>query len=852
MTDTRALLREYVEDGSESAFRELVGQYVDLVYSTALRRMVGNAHGAEDVTQTVFTDLARKAATLPENLMLGGWLHRHCCFVCSNLRRAESRRAAREKEAVAMDLMHSESGSEAGWLEIAPELDEAIESLEQEDRDAIVLRFFERRNFRAIGEVIGGSENAAQKRVARALEKLKHLLSQRGVAISAGGLMAALSDRSVTAAPAALADEVSEKALSWTTANAGSGSVATAVGGISGAVLALWIITAVILGGGIVAAILLSKKKIFTAASVTESVASVSQTEKKGVPDTGRPAEPSTNATRAAAVPVAPESPIGLTLRLTVVAADSGAVIPNVAIAYRAIEGTRWVMKNLSASRSGICAVPYTTNTTELQLKTQEEGFADTRLRWELKRGNVIPEGYTLRLKRGKKIGGKIVDEQGELIPGATVGFNIDPDADLNLKIETHEFDWLQITTKDGTWATERVAESVLRRIHGSTSHPDYAESEYISFYNNGPAIHQMMAGNHVFHLRDSPIVKGIIVDANDKPIGGAKILVGELHNMSAREGRSDTNGHFALKGGESGTTLLTASAKGFAATTIKIAAKGGEEHRVVLRPGRNLKIRVVNKREEPVPRASVRLNTASLDVLESTNAPMPQAEFSARTDADGRVQWDAAPAEELTFDVRAPEYMYMSDRKVAADGVEHTLTLNDGLRIFGTVRDAATGAPIPRFQIIGGYASTYLPPGETEPNIHWSTTDRHWLPFSDGKFEHTWEEGIVVGVPENNFAFKFEAAGYRPFVTRVVKEAEGAVRFDVALQASGAGMMTVLDAGGQPVPDADVAFMTRHRALLLSGPTMQPNPNQLVRTTDARGQIAFEDEGIVRIVAVS
>ncbi|MBI4664578.1 MAG: hypothetical protein HY735_37780 [Verrucomicrobia bacterium] len=80
MTETSELLRQYVNGGSDSAFRELVERHVDLVYSTALRKTGGNSHLAQDITQTVFTDLARKARLLPAGVVLSGWLYRHTCF----------------------------------------------------------------------------------------------------------------------------------------------------------------------------------------------------------------------------------------------------------------------------------------------------------------------------------------------------------------------------------------------------------------------------------------------------------------------------------------------------------------------------------------------------------------------------------------------------------------------------------------------------------------------------------------------------------------------------------------------------------------------------------------------------
>src|SRR5687767_15127133 len=102
MEDTGQLLREYSQNRSEKAFEAIVARYLNLVFSTALRLLGGDTHLAEDTCQEVFANLARKAASLPENTQLGGWLHRHTCFVASSMRRAKSRRELREKEAVEM------------------------------------------------------------------------------------------------------------------------------------------------------------------------------------------------------------------------------------------------------------------------------------------------------------------------------------------------------------------------------------------------------------------------------------------------------------------------------------------------------------------------------------------------------------------------------------------------------------------------------------------------------------------------------------------------------------------------------------------------------------------------------
>ncbi len=221
MTDSQRLLADYVTNGSEQAFRELVTRYLDLVYSTAVRLVSGDAHRAKDVAQTVFVDLARKAPGLSHDVMLGGWLHRHTCFVASKIMRGERRRQFRERQAVEMNALQDHA--EPNLTQVTPVLDEAINQLGEQDRTAIMLRFFEQRGLRSVGEALGSTENAAQKRVTRALEELRVLLKHRGVTSSAAALGTVLASEAITAAPAGLAATVSSAAL----AGAAAGTATT-------------------------------------------------------------------------------------------------------------------------------------------------------------------------------------------------------------------------------------------------------------------------------------------------------------------------------------------------------------------------------------------------------------------------------------------------------------------------------------------------------------------------------------------------------------------------------------------------------------------------------------------------
>ena len=221
MTDSQTLFTEYARSGSEPAFRELVARYLNFVYSTAVRLVGGDCHLAEDVTQTVFIHLAQKAHRLPDDVMLGGWLHRDTCNVASKMMRGQRRRQAREKQAAEMNALqdHSEENLER----IAPVLDEAINRLGSEDRAAILLRFFEQMDFRSVGRALGSTEDAAKKRVSRALDKLHCQLTTRGVALSATALAAALGAGVVKAAPAGLLSNVAGTALAGGAVGGGAG-----------------------------------------------------------------------------------------------------------------------------------------------------------------------------------------------------------------------------------------------------------------------------------------------------------------------------------------------------------------------------------------------------------------------------------------------------------------------------------------------------------------------------------------------------------------------------------------------------------------------------------------------------
>jgi RNA polymerase sigma factor (sigma-70 family) len=271
MTDSQQLLSEYARSGSEAAFHELVARYLDLVYSVALRMVDGDPHWAEDVAQTVFIDLARMARSLPNEVLPGGWLHRHTCFVAANMMRRERRRQSRERQAVEMNALRDDPKTNLDL--IAPVLDEVINELDEPDRTAILLRFFEERNFESIGRAIGSTENTARMRVTRALEKLHLQFKRRGVTTTAAALSAALTAGAVQSAPVGLATAISTGAILAGTAAQTSTLIA------ANKIIAMTTFQKIIVGGALAVALGTGIYKAHQTSSLRGQLADLQQRE---------------------------------------------------------------------------------------------------------------------------------------------------------------------------------------------------------------------------------------------------------------------------------------------------------------------------------------------------------------------------------------------------------------------------------------------------------------------------------------------------------------------------------------------------------------------------------------------
>jgi RNA polymerase sigma factor (sigma-70 family) len=244
MSEDAELLRRYAADHSEAAFSEFIRRHVDLVYSAAVRLMNGDVHQAQDVTQQVFSELARQARHLTGHPTLTGWLYTTTRRLSWRVIRSEQRRKTREREANTTNELLREPTPEPDWDHLRPVLEDAMHKLGDKDRLAVLLRFFQKKSLSEVGATLGLSENAARMRVERALDKLRAQLALKGVTSSAAALALTLSGQAVTAAPPAFVATLTSASLA--SAAAGSGTTFTLLKFMVMTKLKLAIISAVV------------------------------------------------------------------------------------------------------------------------------------------------------------------------------------------------------------------------------------------------------------------------------------------------------------------------------------------------------------------------------------------------------------------------------------------------------------------------------------------------------------------------------------------------------------------------------------------------------------------------------
>jgi len=692
------LLEEYVTRNSETAFESLVSRYLNLVRSTALRH-VRDTPVAEEVAQAVFILLARRASRLRDtkNLVLGGWLYRTTRFVAARALRGEMRRQRREQEAFQMQQL---SSADETWSRIAPLLDEGIEQLDQTDRDAVLLRFFQDEPLRAVGGALGISEEAARKRVSRSLEKLRAFFVRRGFAISTAALATALAGPRAEAAPAGLAGVIGAKALAH--AASSNATLPTLVA----ETLRAWQWARMRILAGFAGGVTVAASAVLLLANTWMSPAqpSVAPPAAQLVPS-ARPA-----AKESAATTQSPAKP-NWHLAFQAVDAETGKGIAKARIVVESIGDMKQVVvspqqvdrqTNLLTDAEGRCdiGVPYA-NPLMVCVGVVADGYAERSVVGAVPK--PLPDSYVLKVPRGTSIGGVVRDESGQPVAGAGIQVSFYGTGDYSGRELQRERpgllndDAAATTDRAGRWTFGSCSSNGDFRI--VVTHPGFPTATFRNEDDPRTSaevatlkLDDLHTGAAVLVLKAGLTLRGVVTGETGYRVVGAKVG----HGRFFPEGQgvaTDVDGAFALPALPAGENTITITADLFAPQRIQVQmASNTAPLAVQLKPGGLLRLRVLDEAGSPVPKARV-----GLEQWQGPNT----LEWGGLTDSGGRLEWNSAPLEPITFSVLKDGYFISRRNELTADGQEHTVTLHPQLTVTGRVTDAQTKQPIASFKAI-------------------------------------------------------------------------------------------------------------------------------------------------------
>jgi RNA polymerase sigma factor (sigma-70 family) len=758
--DDRELLEAYARDRSEAAFSELVRRHLSWVYSVALRH-TGNQALAQDVAQSVFVLLAQKAGSLRSEIVLGGWLFRTTRFVGNRALRAESRRKTREETAASMIVSTPfPDENEAVWKQLEPFLDQAVAALSEDDREAILLRFYEKKPLLEIGRHLGLSEEAAKKRVSRAIQKMREFLIRRGVAVAGTLLAGLLTEHTVQAAPAALVTSVSKVAALGISSSTGWPSLARET-------MNAWRWVKLKLIGGVALSfccvtVWWTLARTPHSSTISDSTVELSSFQIAAEPPAkviaASPAAPAVAAT----VPIKTEEG---TLRFHVVAKDSGEPVSGAPLAVNTVGKEGWKHRfDLSTDENGSADIPYPLGIGRLDVGVVASGWAARFATWRIDSDPEFPAEYTLRVDRMTNfMGGLLRDDQGQPVADAVVEleFGVSDMAQQENPRERVGFVNAVPATKSDRngWWTCAVVDPNLRRLPKVRFlHPNFAPTSV-------PRDSDLWSGKLVTILDRAVTLTGKIMAEDGTPVGGARIE----HNPSSTEAirvEADPQGSFSIAGLPPGDFDFIVTAPGFAQTYIKSTIKQEMEPvEVRLKPGGILRLRLLDEDGNAISNGTVALTGPG-------GMYMPGLNWRGESGADGRIEWSSAPADTILnlFAAKPSEFAMSQIVVKKADGEEHVIQLHRMFAVSGRVTDARTG------ELVEGEIKAF--PGYGEGANSWYRGET-WR-STNGTFKVQFQEAHFP------WRFSVEAEGYAPFVSEWLRPESLSV-FDVRLQPAAA-----------------------------------------------------------------
>jgi RNA polymerase sigma factor (sigma-70 family) len=831
------LLQKYIEWDSDSAFRSLVNRYVNLVYSVALRQ-VRDAQLAEEVAQAVFILLARKARSFRPGVVLSGWLFRTTRFVASRAVRAEQRRQRREQEAFAMQQFNTPDDT---WKRIAPALDEGLERLNEADRSALLLRFFNGQSHRETAAALGVSEDAAKKRVTRALDKLRHFFAKRGIALSAAALASAVTGNATQAATPEVALSVTTKVLAASSAAGG------ALPSLVNQTLSAWRWAKLKIAGSAGLAVLTAAFLISSLGPGEVNLESTSTTSETAGATEGQITRAAGVIPGETGVPTVTNSEETSGMLFRVVDAQTGTGIADAKVAVNYVSQVKWwAGDDLVTDAQGTCKVALPDGIGRLDVGVLKDGYVQKFYTWRKDSEEPLPLVYILKLEQGIAIGGQVRDEAGQPISGAEIVVNFGQRSDSTSREPQPErlgfIRDLAAAKSDpsGNWECAIIPPN-LKQFTLTVSHPQFA-AHMVGVDEDGlnnvaplprPTWADLLAGRAIIVLSSGFQVGGFVLDDFGWPLADAKVSVFSDAGFATKDVQTQADGSFQLTGLPAGQTRLGASAAGFAPATQSIEAQNHVSDLVFrLERGTTVSVRLVDQQDYPIAGAWI-----------AAEGPQRHnADWWATSDADGWARIEGIPEllrSSLRFHAGGKDFFVSRDQRVDLLMAEPRLQLRRALKVLGRVVDAESGEPIAWFKAI---------PCRSEGIAGYDRSERKF--GTNGNF------AVNFGEFQPPFRVRIEADGYEPAMSAPIPFEPNEQTVAIKLQRQDPAKAIrgiVLRPDGQPAAGAHVALLTFERgATLHQGRFVTQGGYSILTATDAEGRFQFEPDANSHTVAVA
>jgi hypothetical protein len=448
-----------------------------------------------------------------------------------------------------------------------------------------------------------------------------------------------------------------------------------------------------------------------------------------------------------------------------------------------------------------------------------------------------LPTQYTFQLERGVTLAGTVHDSRGEPVAGAEIRLLSLGGRMASLPRSANEQSTFLpeqgrlLTDASGAWRAlnfpkeatgvrcEVLTPNGARFVFSTDGRLAQTEgAEPLDFT-------ALQAGNALLVLREGRTIRGIVVDEAGQAITGARVLerAGATFQRPFFAFTNGPDGRFELKHRREIEHLLTASAPGYAmGSAIASAERDAPEVRIVLRPAKPLRLRLVDEQGQPLAGANI-----SVVDHRSRNHVV---DWSTESDSTGRVVWTNAPADPTVFLVSAANYPVRTI-VLSPAGEEQVVRMRRGAEDQVNVRvraiDAESGTVLAAFDVLR--------------EIQWNNAFMEWARGVDGV-----ATGVVRMAELQNgigsvYRLRVQAIGFKPWTSEQIYLSDGDQEIEVRLQKAPQPRGVVLTPEGLKASDARVYLQTEKGSLFQNTPGQfhLSNGGQMVRT-DPEGRFDF------------